>query len=88
MLHCSSSGVGILVEYSDDNSDPDDIILSTDEAVARLRIRSTPLEGLSCSTVQQGDGVLAKRSHVNLFFDAEVTKVKILLVDSSPLFPC
>lgn len=87
MLHCSSSGVGILVEYSDDNSDPDDIILSTDEAVARLRIRSTPLEGLSCSTVQQGDRVLAKRSHVNLFFDAEVTKVKILLVDSSPLFP-
>lgn len=85
MLHCSSSGVGILVEYSDDNSDPDDIILSTDEAVARLRIRSTPLEGLSCSTVQQGDRVLAKR---NLFFDAEVTKVKILLVDSSPLFPC
>ena len=64
-----------MVEYSNDNSDPDDIILNTEEAVARLRIRSIPLEGVACSIIQQGDRVLAKRNHVNLFFDAEVIKV-------------
>lgn len=51
------------------------------EILARIRVRSTPLQGDDCSSLRQGDHVLAtKNSHVkSLFHDARVEEVYILI---------
>lgn len=71
----SSSGVELIVDYV--NADSEDIIVSEEEAIARLRIRSIPLDGDDCVHIQEGDHVLATRKSQSksLSFDAEVEKV-------------
>ncbi|XP_071907699.1 uncharacterized protein [Coffea arabica] len=69
-----SSGVGLIVEYG--TNDTDDCIVTKEEALSRLRIRSTPLHGDECSLLREGDRVLATRKSPpkSLFFDAQVEK--------------
>ncbi|KAL2554511.1 uncharacterized protein Fot_08130 [Forsythia ovata] len=70
-----STGLGLIVHYGD--SDSEETIVDKKEVLARLRVRSVPLQGNSCSLVQLGDHVLAtQNSHVKgLFFDAQVEEV-------------
>lgn len=72
---CSSTGLGLIVQYGD--SDSRETIVQKEEVLARLRVRSVPLQGNICSLVQLGDHVLASHnSHVKgLFFDAQVEEV-------------
>ncbi|KAI8556593.1 hypothetical protein RHMOL_Rhmol05G0266300 [Rhododendron molle] len=71
----SSSGIELIVDYG--NADSEDIIVSEEEAIARLRIRSIPLDGDDCVHIQEGDHVLSTRKSQSksLSFDAEVEKV-------------
>ncbi|CAK9188179.1 unnamed protein product [Ilex paraguariensis] len=67
-------GVSLIVDYKDNYSQ--DIILNKEEALARLRLRSIPLQGDDCSHINKGEQVLAtlKLQSKTLFFDAEVEK--------------
>ncbi|XP_071912486.1 uncharacterized protein [Coffea arabica] len=69
-----SSGIGLIVEYGTNVSD--DCIVTKEEALSGLRIRSTPLHGDECSLLREGDRVLATRKSPpkSLFFDAQVEK--------------
>ncbi|KAL3531831.1 hypothetical protein ACH5RR_005352 [Cinchona calisaya] len=69
-----SSGIGLIVEYL--NNDLDFMIVTKEEALARLRIRSAPLQSDECSLIQEGECVLAtnKSQPKGLFFEAEVEK--------------
>lgn len=71
----SSSGVELIVDYG--NTDSEDTIVSEEEAIARLRVRSIPLDDDDCVHIQEGDRVLAtpKSQSKSHFFDAEVEKV-------------
>ncbi|KAI3937917.1 hypothetical protein MKX01_027844, partial [Papaver californicum] len=55
----------------------EDVIYSEEEALARLRFRSSPLQGDDCSHNKEGDHVLAslKTQSKSLFFDCQVEKV-------------
>ncbi|GMP50754.1 hypothetical protein CsSME_00017244 [Camellia sinensis var. sinensis] len=70
----SSSGVGLIVDYG--NTDSEDIIVNEEEAIARLRIRSIPLHGDDCVHIEEGEHILAtqKSQSKSLFFDAKVEK--------------
>ena len=63
------------MEYG--TNDTYDCIVTKEEALSRLRIRSTPLHGDECSLLREGDRVLATRKSPpkSLFFDAQVEKV-------------
>ncbi|XP_010654302.1 uncharacterized protein LOC100261386 isoform X2 [Vitis vinifera] len=58
------------------SQDLEDIISNEEEALARLRIRSVPLQGEDCSLIEEGERVLAThKSHFKtLSFDAMVEK--------------
>ncbi|XP_028082024.1 uncharacterized protein LOC114283407 isoform X2 [Camellia sinensis] len=77
----SSSGVGLIVDYG--NTDSEDIIVNEEEAIARLRIRSIPLHGDDCVHIEEGEHILAtqKSQSKSLFFDAKVEKVTFWTVD-------
>nr|GMD03878.1 uncharacterized protein LOC109182315 isoform X2 [Ipomoea batatas] len=72
----SRNGNGLVIKYGDDFLE--DLIEDKEVALARLRIRSSPLQGSDCSLVKEGDHVLAtKKSQLkSLFFDAEVEKAQ------------
>ncbi|XP_031104262.1 uncharacterized protein LOC116007665 isoform X2 [Ipomoea triloba] len=72
----SPNGNGLVIKYGDDCLE--DLIEDKEVALARLRIRSSPLQGSDCSLVKEGDHVLAtKKSQLkSLFFDAEVEKAQ------------
>ncbi|KAL7136477.1 hypothetical protein ABFS83_10G033500 [Erythranthe nasuta] len=67
-----SRGLGLILQYGD--NDTEEIITDQQEVMARIRVRSTPLQGDDCSSLRQGDRVLAtKSSHVkSVFCDALV----------------
>ncbi|XP_077213162.1 uncharacterized protein LOC143848176 isoform X2 [Tasmannia lanceolata] len=71
----TSSGSHIIVDFGSSNSE--DVISSKEEALARLRVRSTPLQDGECFHIKEGDHILAmhKTRFRSLFFDAEVEKV-------------
>ncbi|XP_057778929.1 uncharacterized protein LOC130997581 isoform X2 [Salvia miltiorrhiza] len=68
-----SRGQGIRVLYG---NNLEEMIINKQEIFARIRVRSTPLEGDDCSSIKQGDHVLATESlHVKgVFYDARVEK--------------
>ncbi|RVW33786.1 hypothetical protein CK203_074812 [Vitis vinifera] len=70
----SSTGFGLIVDFG--SQDLEDIISNEEEALARLRIRSVPLQGEDCSLIEEGERVLAThKSHFKtLSFDAMVEK--------------
>ena len=76
-LVCSSSDskFGIIVNF--ENSKEEDIISNREDALARLRFRSTPLQNGECSHVKEGDCVLAtyKDQFRSMFFDAVIEEV-------------
>ncbi|KAL3839548.1 hypothetical protein ACJIZ3_024139 [Penstemon smallii] len=68
----SSTGLGLIVQYED--TDLEETIVDKEGVPGRIRVRSTPLQGDDCSSIQPGDMVLATRkSHVKgVFYDARV----------------
>ncbi|KAH6802567.1 hypothetical protein C2S51_034013 [Perilla frutescens var. frutescens] len=70
----SSRGLGLFVLYG--NSNLEETITDEKEISARIRVRSTPLQGDDCTSIRQGEHVLAtQNSHVNgVFYDARVEK--------------
>lgn len=74
-LH-SSTGVGLIVEF--ENQDLENMILDDEEVIKCLRVRSIPLKGDDCCSVEQGEHVLATHNlrFKSLFFDAEVEKAQ------------
>lgn len=67
------SGVGVVVYYG--NDDLEDTFVSEEETVARLRVRSNPLQGDDCTHIEQGEHILAAQKSKGPFFDAEVEEV-------------
>ncbi|GFQ07043.1 protein sawadee homeodomain homolog 2 [Phtheirospermum japonicum] len=69
-----SRGLGLIVEYEDNHSE--EVIAEKDEILTRIRVRSTPLQGNDCSSLRQGNRVLAARSSgvKGVFCDALVEK--------------
>ncbi|KAL0451166.1 UNVERIFIED_CONTAM: hypothetical protein Slati_1673000 [Sesamum latifolium] len=67
-----SEGLGLIVKYGDNILE--EMITDKDGVHARVRVRSMPLEGDDCSSLQRGDHVLATRHpHAKgVFFDAQV----------------
>ncbi|XP_051131174.1 uncharacterized protein LOC127251498 [Andrographis paniculata] len=55
-----SSGLGLLVQYEDNNLE--EMISDKDGVIACIRVRSTPLQGDDCTLLQKGDRVLATRN--------------------------
>lgn len=53
------------------------MITDKQEILARIRVRSTPLQGDDCSSIRQGDHVLATESQQadGSFYDARLEKV-------------
>ncbi|XP_010920638.1 uncharacterized protein [Elaeis guineensis] len=64
----------IIVEF--ESCDEEDIISNREDALARLRFRSIPLQDGECSHIKEGDCVLAMRKGQtrSLFFDAVIEK--------------
>lgn len=77
---CSPSGVGLIVEYGDNDSDH--VVLDKEEALKFIRVRSLHLQGDDCPNIKQGEHVLATQElqAKNLFFDAEVKKVHLFVL--------
>ncbi|KAK4419091.1 hypothetical protein Salat_2321900 [Sesamum alatum] len=67
-----SEGLGLIVKYGDNYLE--EMITDKDGVLARVRVRSTPLQGDDCSSLQQGDHVLATRNPhpKGVFCDARV----------------
>lgn len=63
------------------DNDLEEMITDKREIFARIRVRSTPLQGENCSSIRQGEHVLATQSsHVKgVFYDARVEKVCLLI---------
>lgn len=72
---CTLGGSGLVVDF--ENCTTGDIISTEKEALARLRIRSVPLQDGGCFHIKEGELILAMhRAQLrSLFFDAEVEKV-------------
>ncbi|RZC83959.1 hypothetical protein C5167_046746 [Papaver somniferum] len=70
----SSTSSGLTVNFG--SQFEEEVIFSEEEALARLRFRSSPLQGDDCSHIKEGDHVLAslKTQSKSLFFDCEVEK--------------
>ncbi|KAK1322008.1 hypothetical protein QJS10_CPA03g01515 [Acorus calamus] len=68
----SYSGVNLTVDIQDSGSG--NIMLKKEEALARLRFRSTPLQNNECGDIKEGDHVLAEGSG-GMFYDAKIEKV-------------
>lgn len=75
MVH-SSTGDSLIVEFG--RQELEDMVLNKDEALSRLRFRSTPLEGNDCAHIE-GEKVLAinKSQFKSHLCDAKVEKVLI-----------
>ncbi|KAI3936457.1 hypothetical protein MKW92_048203 [Papaver armeniacum] len=71
----SSTSSGLIVNFG--SQFEEEVIFSEEEALERLRFRSSPLQGDDCSHIKEGDHVLAslKTQSKSLFFDCEVEKV-------------
>ncbi|GER28615.1 carboxyl-terminal domain (ctd) phosphatase-like2 [Striga asiatica] len=68
-----SSGSGLIVKYEDSHSQ--EVIADKEEILSRVRVRSTPLQGDDCSSLEQGYHVLAQSLlSRNVFYDARVEK--------------
>ncbi|KAL6520974.1 hypothetical protein OROGR_017543 [Orobanche gracilis] len=69
-----SSGLGLIVVYGDNH--PKEVIADKQEVLSRIRVRSTPLQGGDCSSLQQGNHILATKSSdvKGVFCDARVEK--------------
>ncbi|CAI9098202.1 OLC1v1034811C2 [Oldenlandia corymbosa var. corymbosa] len=69
-----SDRVGLNVEYMKDGSG--DVIMTKEEALARLRLCSPPLQLEQCTLIGQGERVLAnpKSQAKDVFFEADVEK--------------
>ncbi|XP_020580724.1 uncharacterized protein LOC110024878 isoform X2 [Phalaenopsis equestris] len=67
--------VGIIVDFGNDE---EDVISNKEEALSRLRFRSTPLEGDECTNINGGERVLAlqKTKSKSLFIDASIEEPK------------
>lgn len=80
---CSSteSKFGIVIDF--ENSNEGDIISCKEDALARLRFRSTPLQDGECSHIKEGDSVLAlyKDQFRSMFFDAVIEKVSLHIIN-------
>lgn len=74
-LSSSDSNVGIIVDFG--NGD-EDLLYNKEDALSRLRFRSTPLQGDECINIMEGDRVLAlqKGRSKNLFIDATIEQAK------------
>ncbi|XXG66246.1 hypothetical protein AAC387_Pa05g3769 [Persea americana] len=72
---CTVGGSGLVVDF--ENCTTGDIISTEKEAVARLRIRSVPLQDGDCFHIKEGEHILAMHGTQlrSLFFDAEVEKI-------------
>ena len=73
----SSTGFGLIIDFGSQALEDIFIISNEEEALARLRIRSIPLQGEDCSLIEEGERVLAthKSQFKTLSFDAMVAKV-------------
>ncbi|KAL3628618.1 hypothetical protein CASFOL_027664 [Castilleja foliolosa] len=69
-----SRGLGLIVEYEDNHYG--EVIAEKDEILTRIRVRSTPLQGYDCSSLRQGNRVLAAQSSdvKGVYCDALVEK--------------
>ncbi|XP_058099139.1 uncharacterized protein LOC131243660 [Magnolia sinica] len=70
----SGDSSGLVLDFG--NCDSEDIISTEAEALARLRVRSIPLQNGDCLHIKEEDHVLAmhKTQFRSMFFDAEVEK--------------
>ncbi|XP_072976453.1 uncharacterized protein [Typha angustifolia] len=71
----SSATLGVILDFV--NCNEEDIISTREDALARLRFRSTPLQGTKCSEMKEGELVLAMHEGQSriLFYDAVVEKI-------------
>ncbi|XP_020273115.1 uncharacterized protein LOC109848157 isoform X2 [Asparagus officinalis] len=73
-LRSSDSKFVINIDF--DNSNEEDVISTKEDALTRLRFRSSPLKDGECSHINEGDHVLAmyKDQFKSMFFDAVIEK--------------
>ncbi|KAE8099421.1 hypothetical protein FH972_017405 [Carpinus fangiana] len=71
---CSAED-GLLIQFG--SQDLEDMLLHDEEALTRLRFRSTPLQGDDCTHIEEGERVLTttKSQFKSYFYDAKVEKV-------------
>lgn len=71
----TSTSFGLTVDLG--SQDSEQVLVTKEEALKRLRIRSVPLHGDECFNIKEGERLLAGREtqSESLFFDAEVKKV-------------
>lgn len=74
-LSSSDFKFGLIIDF--ENSNEEDVISSRQDALERLRFRSTPLQHGECSHIKEGDSVLAmhKDKLKSVFFDAVIEKL-------------
>lgn len=74
-LSSNDGEFGIIVDF--ENLNEEDIIRNREEALTRLRCRSTPLKGGECIHINEGERVLAmyKGQSRNMPFDAVIEKL-------------
>ena len=78
--------LGILVGFKDYSQE--DTIFNKEDALTCLRFRSSPLRGVECLQVKEGECVLAMhKAHCrSLFFDAIILKVFFFSMNSTFFF--
>ncbi|KAI0498291.1 hypothetical protein KFK09_021532 [Dendrobium nobile] len=71
-LSSGDPNTGIVVDFGTDEEE--DVICNTEDALSRLRFRSTPLQGDECTNIKEGERVLAlqKTKSKSLFIDATI----------------
>lgn len=76
---CSSNDATSFIVVQFESCNQEDILSNREDALARLRFRSTPLEYGECSHIKEGECVLVmhKGQTTSLFFDAVIEKVLI-----------
>ncbi|KAL0375197.1 UNVERIFIED_CONTAM: hypothetical protein Sradi_3435400 [Sesamum radiatum] len=84
----SSEGLGLIVKYGDNIME--ERITNKDGVLARVRVRSMPLQGDECSSLQRGDHVLATHHphSKGVFCDARVEEAledEVLTVPASAI---
>lgn len=75
-LSSGDSKVGLVIDFK--NSNEEDLISYREDALERLRFRSTPLQDDECSHIKEGDTVLAmyEDKFRKMFFDAVIEKLR------------
>lgn len=71
----ASTSFGLIVDFGSEDSE--EVIITEEEDLKHLRIRSVPLLGDECLNIKEGEHILAGQEALSgiLFFDAEVKKV-------------